>query len=108
MVELWDVNAPSGTLFFATTLLFSVGLSNAVIYMTMRNIGIRSKRDTPAQLHSPRLGTQMEIHVGRVTENDVGVVAIEDTGLGENDKYMPFEGVATEDMKDRNVSQDNG
>ena len=92
MVELRGSKAPADLLFFAMTLLFCVGISNVAIYVTTRNVGLHSKRSQGVHSTRPAGGTQVEIYVDRVTQNDVGVVTIGGTGLHGRDKSIRFEG----------------
>ncbi|KIM33079.1 hypothetical protein M408DRAFT_191692 [Serendipita vermifera MAFF 305830] len=92
MVEINGQRAPLELLFFAMTLLFLVGLSNVAIYVSTRNVGLPSKRSPMVNSIHPPNGTQMEIYIDRVTQNDVGVVTIGGTGLGGvRDKNIRFE-----------------
>lgn len=104
MVEIQGAKAPPGLLFFAMTLLFCVGISNVAIYVTTRNVGLSSRRHPSTSSIHPPNGTQVEIYIDRVTQNDVGLVTIGGTGLGPRDKNIRFEGSERRDSR-RSESQ---
>jgi hypothetical protein len=104
MVELRGNKAPAEVLFFGMTLLFCVGISNVAIYVTTRNVGIHSKRATLVPSVNPSQATHVEIYIDRVTQHDVGVVTIGETGVAGRDRSVRFQGSDAGDTK-RDASQ---
>lgn len=82
MVELQGHKAPFELLFFTMVLLFLVGLSNAVIYVTTRNVGISHKDRAIHSINAPNNGTQADIYIDRVTQRDIDIVSFGGTALG--------------------------
>ena len=82
MVELKHKKAPKPVLYTSMTLLFLVGISNVAIYIATRNVG-RAKRHVPtsSMRNTQQNGTQVEIFIDRVTQQDVGLVTIGGTKL---------------------------
>lgn len=93
MVELKHKKAPKPLLYFSMTLLFLVGISNVAIYVSTRNMG-RPKRHVPtSSVRNTQSGTQVEIFIDRVTQQDVGLVTIGGTKLNRGtSSAVRFEG----------------
>jgi hypothetical protein len=74
-------DVPFPLLFCAMVLLFLVGLSNVAIYVTTRSVSFRRKTDAITSITTPHQGTQVEVYIDRVTQQDVGAITIGGTQI---------------------------